>query len=432
VLLVSHPTGNSNVRALLDGTLEAGRLGAFATTLGFAGKPRWFDLIPGPLRDELMRRCYALRPDRLATWPVREAARLSLGRLGLRGPTHHETGWASVDAVYRALDRRVALRLPRWQGRHRLTVAYAYEDGALATLRTAKSLGMTAAYDLPIAYWKTARELLAQEIERYPEWEPTLVGTQDSPAKLERKEAELSAADVVVCPSRFVLDSIPESLRRARRCVVSEFGSPPAAVLVERQWDVKRPLRCLFAGSMSQRKGLADVFAAFRLLGRSDVELVVMGSMLMPSDFYRRHGGDFTYEPTRAHAEVLRLMDRCDVLLLPSLVEGRALVQQEALSRGLPIIVTRNAGGEELVQDGQTGFLVPIRSPAALAEKIAWIADHRDALPHMSLQAHRMASRFTWAGYADKVLSSLGLVPTTAEDPSRGSLRAAHLDLAQL
>ena len=41
---------------------------------------------------------------------------------------------------------------------------------------------------------------------------------------------------------------------------------------------------------------------------------------------------------------------------LPSIVEGRALVQQEALSCGLPIIVTSNAGGEDLIDEGLTGL----------------------------------------------------------------------------
>jgi glycosyltransferase involved in cell wall biosynthesis len=51
-----------------------------------------------------------------------------------------------------------------------------------------------------------------------------------------------------------------------------------------------------------------------------------------------------------------------DALVLPSIVEGRALVQQEALSCGLPIIVTPNAGGEDLVEEGFNRAPCPIRS----------------------------------------------------------------------
>ena len=53
------------------------------------------------------------------------------------------------------------------------------------------------------------------------------------------------------------------------------------------------------------------------------------------------------------------------------------MVQQEALSCGLPIIVTPNAGGEDLVEDGKTGHLVPIRSPEKIAEAIRAMIENK-------------------------------------------------------
>ena len=54
-------------------------------------------------------------------------------------------------------------------------------------------------------------------------------GTRDSQEKLERKTAELELADLVVCPSLFVLDSLPASARKEKQSLVAEFGSPPRA-----------------------------------------------------------------------------------------------------------------------------------------------------------------------------------------------------------
>ena len=73
---------------------------------------------------------------------------------------------------------------------------------------------------------------------------------------------------------------------------------------------------------MTQRKGLADLFAAMKLLKRQDVELLVMGSPIAPMEFYRRQYPDFTYMSTRPHREVLELMQSCDVLVLPSMSRG--------------------------------------------------------------------------------------------------------------
>ena len=132
-----------------------------------------------------------------------------------------------------------------------------------------------------------------------------------------------------------------------------------------------------------------------------------MGSPLAPHEFYRGKYADFTYEPPRPHVAVLELMSRCDALVLPSIVEGRALVQQEAMSRGLPLLVTANAGGEDLIAPGATGWLIPIRDANALAERIAWLADHREALPDMRQAAQRRAAECTWEAYTGKIIAAI-------------------------
>lgn len=385
MILISHPTGNTFVRALLAGLQESGRDYEFHTSLGFTGRaPKGFQ-----------RRAYDIPATRLRTHPARELARLAAGRLGLGKFA------PGIDAVAQALDHATAQELRTG----RFECVYGYEDSAAETFRAAAELGLRRCYELPIAYWKTTRRLLEEEAERLPGWASTLVGPEDAPEKLLRKTDELVLADVVLCPSEFVLDSLPPEVRAQKRCIVSHFGSPPPQPLP--QVESRRKLRVLFAGSMTQRKGLADLFTAMKMLRRSDVELVVMGSPVAAMDFYRAEYPDFTYEAPRAHAEVLALLATCDALVLPSIVEGRALVQQEALSCGLPIVVTPNAGAADLIDEGQTGFLVPIRAPDAIAEKINWLADHRAELPAMREAARTKAARYAWPAYAQRILSAI-------------------------
>ncbi|MBC8117290.1 MAG: glycosyltransferase family 4 protein, partial [Candidatus Saccharimonas sp.] len=90
-----------------------------------------------------------------------------------------------------------------------------------------------------------------------------------------------------------------------------------------------------------------------------------------------------------------------------SIVEGRALVQQEAMSCGLPIIITPNTGGEDLVDEGRTGFLVPIRSPEKIAEKISWCADHRPETAEMGQAAMALSREYTWEKYTRKILRTI-------------------------
>jgi glycosyltransferase involved in cell wall biosynthesis len=104
-------------------------------------------------------------------------------------------------------------------------------------------------------------------------------------------------------------------------------------------------------------------------------------------------------------------MQSCDVFVLPSIVEGRALVQQEAMACRLPLIATKNAGADDLIVEGETGFLIPIRSPEAIAEKISWCVKNRSRLAGMGIAARTRASEFTWRAYGDAIAAAIrGLI----------------------
>jgi alpha-maltose-1-phosphate synthase len=122
--------------------------------------------------------------------------------------------------------------------------------------------------------------------------------------------------------------------------------------------------------------------------------------------------------PPVPHVRVLDLMAEHDVLLLPSLAEGFGLVITEALSRGLPVITTPHAGAADLMIDGREGFIVPIRSPDAIADRLTRLAEDRDLLAAMSEAALATARRNPWARYEERILrivaGATGLQPAEA------------------
>jgi len=338
-----------------------------------------------------------------------EAERLPAWVTTLGGAIAHETGFASVDKVYGDLDEATAAYLSVLLRQQDVDAVYAYEDGALETFTRAKALGLKCIYDLPIAYWETLRGLMFEEAERLPAWVTTLGGAiNDSKEKLERKTRELELADVVVGPGKFVLNSLP-AWAKGKQLIMSPFGSPEGKSMTEvpEDLDTSRPLRVLFAGSLGQRKGLGDLFAAVKMLDPKKIELVVMGSLIAPLEFYKSELSNFTYEKGRPNAQVLELMRSCDVFCLPSIVEGRALVMQEAMSQGLPLLITPNTGGEDLIIDGETGFLVPIRSPEAIAEKLNWYVNNRETTKIMGQKAKIHSAKYTWKGYGDQIVAEL-------------------------
>ena len=354
-VVISHPTGNANVRAILKGLVEANLLEQFFTTIAYFPGTIWSKLGV----KEIKRRTFDadLKPF-TKIHPYREVIRILSGRAGWRYIHTHESSFFGIDSVYKSLDKYLCKKLPFIKN---VNAIYGYEDGSFSSFSAAKSLGLRTIYELPIAYWETSRRLLNEEAQRCPEWRITLGGgITDSDEKLERKTKELELADLIITPSKFVADSLPMNTDK-RKVISAPFGTPSSSDLItKKKQSLNRPLRILFAGTLTQRKGLADLFKAVEILNTKHVELVLLGTLMDDLQFYRKQLPTFTYEPPRAHQDVLNLMETCDIFCLPSIVEGRALVMQEAMSRSLPLIITPNTGGEDLIYK-ESGFLVPIR-----------------------------------------------------------------------
>lgn len=407
-IVLSHPTSNANVRAVADGFLTNGMLQKFHTSIALFPDTYLYSLGKLKALKELRRRTFDIGlKQNTSTFPFWETMRILLSKIKAEKLLMHETGMFSTDRCFHEFDKHVAKNLNITSD-----AIYAYEDSALLSFTNAQRLGLKCIYDLPIAYWETARRLMYEEAERLPLWAKTLAGgLSDSNEKLDRKTRELELADCIVVPSKFVEDSIPEWAQK-KKIIRAPFGSPAAHCNIDiKKENLKqqsnRPLRILFCGSMGQRKGLGDLFSAIKLLKGLNVELVVMGSLQAPMEFYKKELPQFTYEPGRPHQEVLELMRTCDVFCLPSIVEGRALVMQEAMSQGLPLIITPNTGGEDLIIEGENGFLVPIRSPEAIANKINWFIDNRTKIADMGEQAINHARKYTWESYSKQICEGI-------------------------
>jgi len=409
-ILFSHPTGNTNVRALLKSGAETHTLEAFITTIAIEQNATLLKFLPDTIREELIRRTFPIDYKLIITHPLREMARLVLSRLGLGIKLQKPDSWAHINAVYRDLDLFTATYLKKNGIKNNIKAVYAYEDGAYETFLQAKKLGIECIYELPIAYWQTLRRLLLLEAERMPAWAITLKGgIDDSTVKLDRKTQELELADKIIVPSNFVAQSLPASAMD-KPLLIAPFGSPQLPHNLTRtkartKPDATNKLKILFVGSMSQRKGLGDLFEAMKILDGLQVELIVLGALQAPIEFYRNQYKYFNYQQGRTHEGVLDLMSNADIFCLPSIVEGRALVLQEAMSQGLPLIITANTGGEDLIIEGETGFLIETGNATAIAEKINWFYENWEQIDVMSINSRIHALNYTWEKYAASILT---------------------------
>jgi glycosyltransferase involved in cell wall biosynthesis len=401
MILLAHPTANQNVRQAALAFAEAGLLEEFWTSVYWKHGgilDRWLSFAPR-LRNELRRRSFpAELGPYLRTHPARERGRHLAAQLGWRRLTREEGGPFSVEAVYRSLDRRVAERL-----RSGLTIkaVYAYDGGALATFRAAKERGLKCIYEHPIVHWRLVRSYQREEAELHPEWAPTLGALVDSKEKLARKDEELALADVIVTPSSFARTSLAHAPAVLAPIHVVPYGVAARRALPARTRENEK-LRVLFVGALSQAKGLGYLLEAVAQFGQ-EIEFTLIGRRISPLIPAPSVLDKYRWIPSLPHEELLQEMSTHDVLVLPSLHEGFGLVMTEAMGQGLVLITTPQTAGPDLITDAVDGFLVPIRSFPAIAEKLALLLRDRDQLRSMQAAALRKASVFTWENYRQRL-----------------------------
>lgn len=406
-IIVTHPTGNRNVRAVISAFAEADILAHFGTTIAFNPENKLMKLLPGKLRRELIRRSYPVKYELIRNRPFLELSRNILPKIGFKSAVAHESGFASVDKVYADLDSFTAGLIRKPLAASAVRGVYGYEDGALFSFRQAKALGLQCIYDLPIGYWKAARRLLQIEFERWPEWAPTLTGFRDSQEKLNRKDEELKLADKIFVASSFTARTLQDYAGKLPDIAVIPYGFPPALEFRKYPENNKKPLKLLFVGGLSQRKGIADLFQAVKNIGKQ-VSLTVIGRKTNAEcAALDKALSEHTWIPSMPHQEILEQMRLHDVLVFPSLFEGFGMVITEAMSQGTPVITTDRTAGPDLITHEQDGWIVKAGSTESLQDAIENLLTDRRRIAEAGTAAIETAKKRPWEVYGQELTAAM-------------------------
>ncbi|WP_291275985.1 glycosyltransferase family 4 protein, partial [Flavobacterium sp.] len=353
------------------------------------------------INNELKRRDWQIDAKYIISHPWIEYKRILLLKTGWNkkiGRTADELN----TAMYDTFDKIVAR--DDWG---KVDAIYAYEDCALRSFERAKEAGITCFYDLPIVHYKTAKEILEKEVELYPAFKSCLATVNEPAWKIIKKLKELELADLIFVPSNFVKQSILDIGVPVEKIKVNVFGAPIEYFKPMEKTDTT--FRAIFVGGIGPRKGVHYIIQAWKELHLPDAELLLVGKDLFPEGWLAENikGTKIKFVPSVPHHQLNSYYASADVFVFPSLAEGLALVQLEAMACGLPIISTPNAGAEDIIENGENGFLIPIRDTEALKEKIKFLYANPDKRFAMSKAARRSAEMFTWKRYQDFILDSI-------------------------
>ncbi len=289
--------------------------------------------------------------------------------------------------------RNVAKHMSRLDLDPARDVHLAFSTGALESLQYAKSRGVPAILD-QLDPGRVDEEMIAEESLRWPGWDVS--GNAKTPeAYYERHHQEWAAADIIIVNSQFSRQAIHKQGVPLEKLVVVPLAYENETPANARDARIaSAPLKVLWLGQIVLRKGLPYLFEAARLLQNANVRFTVAGRIGITELGLKTAPPNVEVLGRVTRERAVELYRSSDVFVLPTISDGFAITQLEAMSYGLPVITTPNCG--DVVTPGEDGYIVPIRDPQKLADAIAVLAQDRTLLQTMSEKARARAARSPW------------------------------------
>jgi glycosyltransferase involved in cell wall biosynthesis len=224
----------------------------------------------------------------------------------------------------------------------------------------------------------------------------------------DRMLIETEETDFVVAPSTLVADSYLAAGYRSCKLLVNPLGVDGSvffpATEVERA--KRETFRFVFVGQLSLQKGIPQLLDAWNKLSPDNAQLVLAGTI--PSN--ERNVIEPLIQQTRGvkwdghQTDVPGLLRSCDVLVLPSAQDGFGLVVLEALSSGLPVIVSDRVGAKDCVLEGKNGFVFAYEDQEDLEDRMKFFLNDRSRSGKFSKSAVERAGEYTWEGYGKRFM----------------------------
>lgn len=224
-----------------------------------------------------------------------------------------------------------------------------------------------------------------------------------------RISQEIEQADLVLCPSDFVKESMVAEGVPPSKCHVRHFGVD-TSIFQPRPQLPDKPV-FVSVGSVCLRKGHQYLFRAFAKLREThrDARMICIGGIR--PDFEREWPmwqGVIEHHPFLPQGEIAEILQGATAFVLASVEEGFARVLSEAMAAGLPVIATHESGATTVVRDQEEGIIVPARDIGSLHRAMLRLAGDPELNRRMGTAALKAgALRNTWQDYGDNLLESI-------------------------
>jgi alpha-maltose-1-phosphate synthase len=391
---------------------QSGQLGSFLTGYYHQGRPAALAglarIAPGRaerIERVLRRRSEAGIPvDRVrCDWSFDLALAVER-RLGSMNPgVRHAVGRWRV----RQFDRGLAGVLKR----ECPDVALIFSDvGSEFALPFCKDNGIRTVLSMVHGDVREERRVLEHEAESAPDFFKVYLG--DGPVDRneldwlhQRRLRDIALADRILVPAEHIAGELVRHGTPRERIGVVPYAADTRRFMPDPAKRHGKSCTFLFAGGITQRKGIKYLLEAWRLIRRPGWSIRLLGALPAEPGPLLPYLDEVELLGRVPHSEVPARMAEADVFVFPSLFEGSAVVTYEALACGLPSVVTAESG--TVARDGVDGLIVPTRDVEALAAAMERLGNDPELRAAQAASARIRALEFDWPRYHTSVVQAV-------------------------
>lgn len=391
VLLV-HP--GTQYAGRLAAQLEAhGFLGEFHTCFAFSDESvlgRVAALMPSRWQRKLSnRRLVGVPPSKLYWRPQLEIATMGALR---RGETPQDVFSKRNAQFQRAIPDAAII------GNE---VVVGFDTSSWLIARRAREKGRPFVLDQSIGHPRSFARVATRLDMEFPAWAADIAGKSEE--ELRREEQEHADATLIVVPSKFAAETLQANGVDPTKIRINPFGVDLDLFQPATTYRTVQPFRFVFAGSLQARKGLPLLIEAWaELPANLRAELWIVGGGMVPLALREHVPKTVRFLGKLAQAELVKVLHQCHVFVFPSYFEGLAQVQIEAAACGLPVIGTRSSGCEEIIEDGETGFILPTGDRVALRSALVRFISNPELSVAMRRRLLAQRNRLSWNEYGQR------------------------------
>ncbi len=288
-----------------------------------------------------------------------------------------------------------------------IDIIHTWPQGALRTLEIAAKLRIPTVLERPNAHTRFAYEVVRNECERLGVALPPGHEHAFNEEVLRIEEEEFRRAYRLLCPSEFVVQTFLDRGFARDQLARHIYGFDEKTYFPDTQpQDNNCGLNMLFVGGCAPRKGLHYALEAWLKSGACHEGRFMIAGEFVPG--YAEKLASMLSHPSVQvlghRTDVPQIMRQSDILILPSIEEGSALVTSEARGSGCVLLVSEAAGA--ICQHGENALVHRVGDVSTLTQHINLLQEDRRLLQRLRAASLRLVPEITWSTAGVKLLEA--------------------------